>query len=116
MKKELIEKLNWQVWFCSNDRIQSRNVFNLSGNFIHSFETAVGNYDKAKDVDKFVEDVRNALLSAYWGKFEYEIILRQPFGKEYHKIDIYEQVAINWDKFIDYFLMTLQIKKGEKMK
>lgn len=113
MRKKLIEKLNWQVYVHYNNKVETANVFTLSGNFIYFFNKAIKAYDKTKDIDAFVKDVEGALRYAYWAKCEYEIIIAGLFDKEGVKVDIYEQVKLNWDRFVDYLLTTLEIKKGE---
>ena len=73
--------------------------------------------------EEFKNDLKIALQSAYWSKCEYEICLTDLFQvieaaqlekmKEKRrfypvdvvgskKIDVYEQVMLNWDLFVEY--------------
>lgn len=114
MKKKLIESLNWQVYVVNSKQIMTANVFTLSGNFVYFFDKAIKEYGKTKDTEQFVKDVERALKYVYWGKSEYEVLVAGLFGEEERKVDIYEQVALNWDRFVDYMLRTLKIQKGEE--
>lgn len=58
-----------------------------------------------KNIDKadFAKDVKSDLMYYFWSKAEYEIILKNWIGKDCEiKIDVYDQVMLNFDKFIDY--------------
>lgn len=61
--------------------------------------------------EAFAEDVRHSLAYYFWSKSEYEILISGLFDsdKEY-KVDIYSQVMLNYDKFINYLW---NVKKGE---
>ena len=51
----------------------------------------------------FGDAVRKELMYYFWSKSEYEIILESwPVGDNHKKIDIYDQVMLNWDRFVDY--------------
>ena len=50
------------------------------------------------------EEVRHVLQYSYWAKAEYEIVVKCLFGKVEHKIDVYEQVMLNFDLFYGYLL------------
>lgn len=63
-------------------------------------------YKKHKDdFGAFSEEVRKSLRYYYWSKCEWEIILSswpQRAGFSEEKIDVYDQVMLNWDQFIKY--------------
>jgi hypothetical protein len=95
---------------------------------------------KFTDKKRFAEQVESALMSRYWCKSEWEIILtdwpthittdevsrlnnevddyKKEYGKDPYslcvnlrteeKIDVYDQVMMNWNIFIDYFWECLQ--------
>ena len=53
----------------------------------------------------FLKDVKSSLMYYYWSKCEWEILLfswpsRQDYDGE--KIDVYDQVMLNWDIFSEY--------------
>lgn len=63
-------------------------------------------YKKYKDnYDSFSTEVRKSLMYYFWSKCEWEIILsgwppRDDFDEK--KIDVYDQVMMNYDVFIKY--------------
>lgn len=55
------------------------------------------------DKDTFADAVKSDLMYYFWSKAEYEIIMKNWIGKDCEiKIDVYDQVMLNFDKFIDY--------------
>lgn len=59
--------------------------------------------DENTDRADFAKDVKSNLMYYFWSKAEYEIILKNWIGKNCEiKIDVYDQVMLNFDKFIDY--------------
>ena len=41
----------------------------------------------------------------FWGRSEYEVVIYPWCGggeKESKKIDVYTQIMMNWDKFVEY--------------
>lgn len=62
--------------------------------------------------ERFMEDISedttvkvHAEANLYWSKCEWEIIL-SPWpprdGEQDIKVDVYDQIKINWDHFVDY--------------
>lgn len=53
--------------------------------------------------DDFSEKLRRLLMYYMWSKSEYEIIVSPWVGRaEDIKIDVFSQVHMNWDRFVDY--------------
>lgn len=53
--------------------------------------------------DDFSEKLGRLLMYYMWFKSEYEIIVSPWVGRaEDIKIDVYSQVHMNWDRFVDY--------------
>lgn len=51
----------------------------------------------------FSEKLRREAMYYFWSKCEYEIILSPWTGRADNiKMDIYDQIMMNWDKFVDY--------------
>lgn len=112
MRNKVVDTLEWNVFVEINDKIETRNIFNLSIRFIEYFEKALKYYKKHKSFDVFIEDVNIALMYAYWAKSEYEVVIDHWIGKsEGIKVDIYEQVKINWNRFVEYLESKLALKK-----
>ena len=50
----------------------------------------------------------------FWSKFEWELVLTEWTGRDnptQKKVDVYDQLLLNWDRFIDYLWENL--KKGK---
>ena len=129
MKKisKKVDKLVWNVYHYSfnNKDIEPVNIFNY---FVKEFIMSLDRkFKKDKSVD-LKEELRKEFAYRYWSKFEFEIILttfpayvskeeidrlveETKSDKCYShyvnlerakKIDVYEQIMLNYDKLYDY--------------
>lgn len=95
--------LEWNVYISDFNKkeIIVYNVFNHYS-FIEDLKKIIKKYTDKKE---FSEEVRKTLMYYYWSKCEWEIILegwpQKPNFKD-EKIDVYDQIILNWDKFINY--------------
>jgi hypothetical protein len=96
--------LEWNVYVgdFNGKRIETDNVFDHAG-FVRDCQET---YKKHKD-DKgaFLEAVRRSLMYYFWSKCEWEIIISHwPPRKDAQdlKIDVYDQVMLNWPIFSEY--------------
>lgn len=98
-------KVKWSVYRFNINRqkIEEFNIFNHC-TFTKYVKEALIKYEK--DKDRFAEQLKSELMYYFWGKSEYEVIITCWVGgdreKVNQKIDIYDQVMMNWDKFVDY--------------
>lgn len=96
--------LTWNVYYhnFNTRRIETHNVFN----HYRFWEDCIKNVKKNKDDrEAFEKQLKQDLAYYYWSKCEWEIILsawppRNDFDDE--KIDVFDQIYLNWDKFADY--------------
>ena len=111
--------LVWNVYMEDfNGRcIKEYNIFNHSS-FHNDLVKALKPYQKiynnvttslkdinGKEYEKLKESIRCCLMYNFWCKCEYEIILSDfpPHDNfEDKKVDIYSQVMLNFDVFVDY--------------
>ena len=100
VKKELV----WNVFVddFNGRKIQVYNIFHHGG-----FYADVKKYAKKykDDREKFEEEIKRSLKYYYWSKCEWEIILSGwPKKDDFHeeKVDVYDQVMLNWEIFINY--------------
>jgi hypothetical protein len=96
------------------DKIEIADIFNYSHCFREGFVDQVVNLGKkisSSDINlnelikEFDKKVEGELMYAYWAKCEYEILITPwicPKPDESRKVDIYEQVMINKDRFFEY--------------
>ncbi len=99
-----MKELKWNVYVDSINRrrIEIYNIFDHA-----SFKKGC---DKAwieckNNFEKFEKDVYAELMYYFWSKCEWEIILSDfPESKKFkkEKVDVFSQVRLNWDIFIDY--------------
>ena len=105
------KKLEWYAmdydpsW--SKDEIRKPKPFNVFDSV--SFSKSFYDLRKIEDRKEFEKKLESAVKYTYWGRCEYEMLtLPWPFSskddaeKESYKIDIYEQLKMNWDRFADY--------------
>ena len=102
--------LRWNV-YCDDfneKRIRTFNIFDhwrFREDCQKIAKKYTGREDPVGDKAKFSEEIKRSLMYYYWSKCEWEIILdswpeRKDFRQE--KIDVYDQVALNWDVFINW--------------
>ena len=96
--------LEWNVYVGNFNakKIETHNVFHHT-RFVEDCRAAAKKYkgDKAA----FAEEVRHSLMYYYWSKCEWEVIISHwPPVQRFQstKVDVYDQVMLNWDRFIDY--------------
>lgn len=94
----------WNVYIgdFNGKRMETYNVFN-NGGVVEDCRKA---YKKHKDdKDAFLENIRLILKYYYWSKCEWEIILSlwpPRENQQVMKIDVYDQVMLNWPIFSEY--------------
>lgn len=93
--------LEWNVWRdeLNTNKIQPFNVFNHC-----SFRRAVLDiFNKCLRMDEFEEMIDKEAMYYFWCKSEYEVMIGGLFERgQKTKIDVYSQLKLNWDRFIDY--------------
>lgn len=104
IRRETSMPLVWNVYTggFNSKEIVVRNVFDHHG-FWEDLVKAKRKF--GNDRDAFAEEVRRSLMYYYWSKCEWEVIIDHwPHYEDFHeaKIDVYDQVRMNWDIFIDY--------------
>lgn len=97
--------LEWNVYVddFNKKEIVVHNIFNHYF-FVEDLKKIIKKYTDKKE---FSEQVRKILMYYYWSKCEWEIILQGwPCTKDFkeEKIDVYDQIMLNWNRFIDYVL------------
>lgn len=104
--------LTWNVYY-GNFNAKKIETFNI---FKHTYflNDCVHNLKHNKDKDSFAKQLKRDLMYYFWSKCEWEIILSDwppsdTFCKE--KIDVFDQVMLNWDIFVDYIWNNRQYIK-----
>lgn len=110
--------LIWNVFIdnWNNRSISSYNIFQHAS-FLDGCKKAAKKH--RGDMEAFAEAVRQELMYYFWSKCEWEIVLTSwPTGRSEQKVDVYDQVRMNWDVFISYLWVNkkLLLQKGTKGK
>ena len=95
--------LEWNVYI-ENFNKKEIEIFNI---FKHSrfLDDLIKYKKKYKEKEEFLEKVKSSLRYYYWAKCEWEITLRDwpPHENfDYKKIDVYDQIMLNWEQFSNY--------------
>lgn len=104
--------LEWNVYIGNfNSReIEIWNVFQ-HGRFVEDFGKFARKLQYNKELtdeqkkEQFAEELRKDLMYYYWSKCEWEILLQHwPPHERFRetKVDVYDQVRLNWDRFLEY--------------
>jgi len=96
--------LTWNVFIedFNKKRIEVHNVFE-HGRFLEDCKRALKKHGNNRE--QFAKEIRSDLMYYYCSKCEWEIVLTSWPQRKYFedkKIDVYEQVMLNWQRFIDY--------------
>ena len=66
----------------------------------------IKNYKKnSHDIDNFATQLKKDLMYYFWSKCEWEIILTSwPPNNNFNdkKIDVFDQINLNWERFVEY--------------
>ena len=101
-------RIEWNV-YCYNTNKNSIEKFNI---FNHrSFSNAIKElFSKKLKKEEFENRVRGELMYYFWSKSEYEILISDwTTEKTKVKVDIYNQIMMNWDRFIDYVFTFVKL-------
>lgn len=94
--------LEWNVFYydINSKKIRVANILDHNG-LCKDIEKAL---HKCKNRDDFAENVRLSLMYYFWSRSEWETVIHPWIGDDNAaiKVDIYWQVRMNWDRFIDY--------------
>lgn len=93
--------IEWYVYYhdSNKQKIIKWNIFNHG-----SFKKEVDMLLKEKiDKDNFSEKLKREMMYYFWSRCEYEIILSPWTGRaDDIKIGVYDQIMMNFDRFVDY--------------
>lgn len=108
-----MNNLCYKVYYhnVNKDSIDQINIFDFS--CLVNFLEKESNLDH--DFDEFNHNLRKELMYYFWSRTEYEMIVSNWCGKKAErKIDIFEQLDMNWDVFVDMCYKELLSMKAAK--
>lgn len=114
--------LKWYAYYESwNDReIKPFNIFDHSG-VMEDLRKAAKKVHIREDIpeekEEFLKALKRSLMYYYWSKCEWEIILSAWINSDRVKevkIDVYDQIMLNWDIFAEYVWANRRELKRKK--
>ena len=108
----MLENAEWYVYRenVNSKTIEPYNIFK-NNSFYRDCENCIKTCD---DIDSFFKRLDKLLMYYFWARCEYEIVLTGWPSPEYtkdKKIDIYDQVTLNYQAFVDYIWNNFKTKK-----
>ena len=93
--------MTWNVFYHNRNtnKIEPFNIFR-HGRFREDVQK---NLKTHTNKDEFAKALKSDLQYYFWWKPKYELLIKALVGGNAEiRIDIYEQVMLNWDRFVDY--------------
>lgn len=95
--------MEWNVYYynINKNKIETYNIFNHGG----FNKDVLGDLDKYRNREDFAKALQSNLRYYFWSKCEWEVLIYPwPVGPndEATKIDVFDQVMLNWDAFVEY--------------
>lgn len=93
--------MEWNVYYHDSNakKIIQWNIFKHGSFRKEVYELLKSDLNK----DDFIEQLRKSLMYYFWSKSEYQVLILPWVGEaDDIKIDIYDQVMMNWNKFSEY--------------
>lgn len=107
--------LVWNVFYGPwNGKVEQHNVFEHNGfwgDLVKAYKKCKREKETPEARAKFEETVRRDLMYYYWSKCEWEVVVshwpphiedEKRFAEKSIKVDVYDQIEMNWDHFIEY--------------
>lgn len=95
--------MEWYVYYhnYNKDKIEKYNIFDHG-----RFNQYVKKYlNECETKEEFAEELDNELAYYFMCRAEWEVVVGPWCGSRNNKpikIDVYDQVMLNWDAFVDY--------------
>ena len=94
--------MEWNVLYYNYNakEIQPYNVLHSRKDAIRKMKKKCGTYEA------FSDELRREMMYYFWSKFEWEIEVSSygglTDGSEARRFDAYDQLRMNWDRFVEY--------------
>ena len=102
MKNKSDENFKWNVWIWdfNHDRLEQYDVVPMLLRELKSLRKE----DFPMDKKSMNEELKSWARYHFWAKCEYEMIVHGwPVKKNDEKVDVYNQLMLNWDTFSEAF-------------
>lgn len=93
--------MEWNVLYdnINSGTIEQYNVLKGHDGFIRDLRS------KVSSKEEFNDNLRQEMMCHYWRRAEWEVVVCPSYGHQEargRKIDIFDQLSLNWDRFVDY--------------
>lgn len=93
--------MEWKVYYhnINSNQIEIFDIFSIS-----SINADIKRLlAKEKDKEQFNEKLQSYIAHCFQARTEWEIFIEQSIGQgKPMKTDVYKQLKLNWDRFVDY--------------
>lgn len=104
--------MEWNVYYHDSNakKIIEWNIFKHGSFRKETYDLLKSDLNK----EEFIEKLKRSLMYYFWSKSGYEVLILPWIGEaENIKIDIYDQIMMNWDKFVNYVWSNKEaVKRG----
>lgn len=105
MAKKINFHWNVWVWDINHDDLKSYDV----GEYFVTAYKAIKKAKRPVTRDEVNDFLRKEASYNFWSKCEYELIIHAwPKFKNTCKVDVYDQLQLNWDLFVDMFYNAIK--------
>lgn len=104
-----MKKLEWYAFYqeSNTNKLKYANV--LYDRLIDNVKKLIR---KNADYDEIKKEIDISLMSRYWSRCEYEVVVSNWAGKDFEqKIDVYYQLQPNLDRITEYVIRELAPRK-----
>lgn len=95
--------MEWNVYYydINHENVEKYNIFD-HGSFKKDFDKLISESNITKE--EFANKLDIMLRYYFWSKVQWETFLKTWLGdsKVEKKINVYDQIRLNWDKFLEY--------------
>lgn len=104
--------MEWNVYYHDSNakKIIEWNIFKHGSFRKETYDLLKSDLNKKE----FIDQLKRSLMYYFWSKSGYEVLILPWIGEaEDIKIDIYDQIMMNWDKFVNYVWSNKEaVKRG----
>lgn len=113
-KRTKKQRLEWNV-IEYNINSRSLDVYNVFWHFGFLNDTKKNAKKNKDNKEEFLSNLKRDAMYYFWSKCEWEIVVSSwPTGDAEEKIDVYDQLAFNWDKFSEYVWENAPLLRSKK--
>lgn len=108
-----MKRLEWYAFYQDSNANKLKYANVLYDKLIESVKKLIR---KNADYDEIKKTIDIGLMSRYWSRCEYEVVVSNWAGKDFEqKIDVYYQLQPNIDRITEYVIRELAPRKSKEI-